>query len=186
MSSTLQWLVSLSDWRFWRGAVINAIVFFVVSFALIIAIFLIGGSRFRNPPIHVISHDPEDLGEFCPGDEIPFHNTVTIDEPVVVFYYLGTMQENKLANVIGTDINYPGLPHPIEGTFEQFVEWEVPDIEAGRYYRSMGARDTDGDNDPVFVGQFFTIKAKEKCSDEKVGSARNRASPDHRASGDQY
>lgn len=162
MSPEFKW--SWRDIHFWRNVVIQATAVVALLIAVILLITSLNQVYGRNPPIQVQNHDPKDLGELCPGDPYPVHNLVTIDSPVVVFYYLSTMEPDGLANIVGTQIPFPGFPHPRPGTFEQAIDWVVPDLPPGRYLRVFAIRGTDGDEKPVHVENSYTIPEKEKCN----------------------
>lgn len=157
----------LLTWSFWRAALINAVLFFVVSLSLILLIRTVGEPIFDNPPVKVTSADPLELGDFCPGQELVIHNTVEIKKPVVALYYVSTMDEGNVFNILGTQQVYNGFQHPMPGTFDQYFPWTVPDLAAGRYYRSFAARGTDTTEKTVFIGSFFTVKDKGECTDEQ-------------------
>jgi hypothetical protein len=67
------------------------------------------------------------------------------------------MEENGVANIPGTQIIYSGFVHPIAGTVQQTIPWDVPDLPPGKYIRAFAARGTDTSEKSVFVTSTFTI-----------------------------
>jgi hypothetical protein len=151
---------------FLQGIVITAILIGVLL--LLVTINRVYGDY---PPVSVVSLDPRNLGEVCPGDEIPFHNQIKIDSPTVVLYDLSTMDVDRVYNYFGTGTRYGGLNHPeAPVTFKQTIEWTVPYLPPGKYARVFSARGHETEEKPVFAWSYYTIG--EKCNERLSSSWR--------------
>lgn len=157
---------NLKWWHWKRILRILGLGVFVLLVCFLFILLLIAFDRAYGgrPPVAVTSLDPKDLGEVCPGDLIPFHNQVYIEEVTIALYDLSTMDTTRTYNILGTQRRYQGLPHPVEDiTFTQTVPWHVPFIDPGRYARIFAARGHQTDEKPGYVWSYFTIKPRGLC-----------------------
>lgn len=148
---SLHWL----DWKHWRGMLVNSLLFFIVTFSLLVLIAATGW--FSRPPFKIQNQDPTHLGVLCPGDLVPLRNRVTIYEPVINSYGISVLDRNGLYNLLGTQKLYLGYQHPRPGEFDQLFVWEVPELEPGEYRRTFSVRGVDTDEDTVFIENTFSI-----------------------------
>lgn len=164
----------------WRNTLVNAVIGAIVFIVVVIIVGILGEPIFDRPPISVVSSEPEHLGVLCPGEFHYIHNEITIDEPVVALYYVSVMDEKRLVNILGTQIVYSGIQHPVPGTFQHNIEWVVPALRPGEYSRNFAARGTDTSEKTVFVYNYFTIG--KDCPHEKPSTSHR--SPQDFGSGD--
>lgn len=143
--------------KWWRTIIINALATVVIGILLILAIGIVFEDYWDNPPVDIVSAEPLNLGELCPGEIRYIENLVTIEEPTVILYQISVMDENRLTNIIGTQIIYGGFHHPIPGTFSHRVPWEVPSLPPDTYARSFAARATDTSEKTEFTYNLFKI-----------------------------
>jgi hypothetical protein len=137
----------------------NAIPIALLTVTFFVAFALVWQAFFSDPPVHVVSLDPKDLGVLCPGESKHLTNRITIDKPIVLFFYLSTLDETGIQNINDTQTSFPGRNHPRPGTFTQMLPWTVPHLPPGKYVRSLGIRGTDGDENPIFVESVYEIGA---------------------------
>jgi hypothetical protein len=147
----------------WRRRMSYAAMSALVTIALLVVAVLIQRAFFNAPPVHVVTLDPADLGVLCPGQAVSLTNRVTVDMPVVLFFYLSTMDETETFNMLDTQTSFPGRPHPHAGTFTQMLPWTVPDLPPGNYARTLAVRGTDGDENPVMITAKYEIASREDC-----------------------
>jgi hypothetical protein len=130
---------------------------------LIVAMALVWRAFFNDPPVHVESMDKPFAEPICPGDIFLLNNRVTVDRPVVLFFYLSVMDENAQQNINNTQVSFPGRTHPHPSAFHQLLPWTVPDLPPGKYTRVLAIRGTDGRENPIFLLAKFEIGAE--CND---------------------
>jgi hypothetical protein len=139
----------------------SLIAFIVTTF--IVAVAIVYRAFFSDPPVHVVSLNPSDLGILCPGESQHLTNRITIDKPIVLFFYLSTLDESGTYNINDTQTSFPGRNHPREGTFTQMLPWTVPHLPPGKYVRSLGVRGTDGRENPLFLEAVYEIGDEKAC-----------------------
>lgn len=158
-----------------RVGFLNAIIFVGVLIAVSLVFGALGISFFDQPPVSVQSVESSHLGSFCPGDKLLIRNKVTIDKPVIALYYISVLDKDAIFNIVDTQIVHSGFQHPVAGTFDQYIPWQIPELESGVYTRGFAARGTDGTEETVFITNTFTIPTT--C---KKGTADAKSSPDYR------
>jgi hypothetical protein len=147
------------DGATWGKRLLYASATAVFTVTLIFVTFLVFQVFYSDPPVHVVSLDPPDLGVLCPGESAHLTNRVTIDKPIVLFFYLSTLDKTGVQNINDTQTTFPGRNHPRPGTFTQMLPWTVPHLPPGKYIRSLGVRGTDGDESPLFISSVYEIGA---------------------------
>jgi hypothetical protein len=143
----------------WSKRIAYAMMSALVTATLIVVLALIWRAFFSDPPVHVTSLDKPFETPICPGDQFVINNRVTVDRPVVLFFYVSVMDEQAQFNINDTQISFPGRPHPKPSTFHQLLPWTVPDLLPGNYVRSIAVRGTDGDENPLFLLTPFEVRS---------------------------
>jgi hypothetical protein len=129
----------------------------LLTVTLFVVLALVWRAFFNDQPVHVVSMDEPFAAPICPGDQYVLNNRVTVDRPVVLFFYLSVMDENAERNINDTQTSFPGRIHPTATTFHQLIPWTVPDLPPGKYIRAFAARGTDGRENPVILLSPFEI-----------------------------
>lgn len=142
-----------STWQ-WLIYVLGASVFTIV---LLIVVALVWGDALNPPSFSIVALDTESTRAFCPGESLDIHNRVTVSHPTILFFYISVMTEDLGHNINGTQLNFPGRPHPIPSSFRQSLPWVVPDIPPGIYQRVVSVRDPDGARRSVFSNVRFRV-----------------------------
>ncbi len=142
----------------WRSRIIFAIVVAFCFIGLLLATGALWRTFFNRPPISITSLDPAHLGDFCPTDEVPIHNYVNINDSIIVFYYISTLDEEANMNYAGTQRAYVDMLHPHPASFEQVFSWKVPELPPGSYSRVFGVRNVGAIQDVVFLVATYNIK----------------------------
>jgi hypothetical protein len=143
--------------RVWAERIIYALLIGAVTLSLFIAFTSVWRAYFNRPPITLTSLDPAHLGSLCPGDELSIRNDVRIEDDIIVFYYVSTMDINADFNYPGTQRAYVDLLHPHPAHFEHELLWTVPNLPAGHYSRVFGVRNVGANQDVVFVTATYEI-----------------------------
>lgn len=141
----------------WLNRIAYALMISLFTLSLLVSASLVFYAFFNNPPVHVQSLDEPYTKPLCPGESYVLNNRVTVDKPVVLFFYLSVMDEKGQQNINDTQISFPGRTHPRPATFHQLLPWTVPNIPPGKYIRTLGVRGTDGREDPLFIEANFEI-----------------------------
>jgi hypothetical protein len=128
-----------------------ATVCILVAFAAVVQLWT------RQAPVHIVDMNGEFDHAICPGSEFEMRHDVTVDRPVLLFFYSSVMDEGENYNMPDSQVGYGARPHPRPATFNQRITWVVPELPPGKYVRVFAARGTDGDEDAVFVSKKFEI-----------------------------
>lgn len=140
-----------------------AVGFIVISMLILITVlYNLYGNR---PPIRIISLDPVNLGDLCPGDLYPIHNHIEIQSVAFIVYHTTVMDEDQVKNIADTQTATKDYIHPKIAQYEQNLPWIVPDIPPGKYTRVFAALGTNGNNKPEIVSSEFSIP--DTCSMEE-------------------
>lgn len=143
----------------WPRFVMQAVVIGLVTMALLLLMMTVYYAFFNVPPVRIVSLDPPDLGELCPGQQLTIHNHVLVEDSITLIYYTGTMDTGENFNYPGTQTTFSGFMHPHASNFQQEIPWVVPDLPPGEYMREFGVRGTRGDQSAVYVGSTYRIGA---------------------------
>lgn len=131
------------------------IALFVLT--LLVVTTIIWGSYFNLPPLTMKSLDPPDLGVLYPGEKYEMHFHIHINEPIITFYYVNTMNADLSAGFPGTQKAFTDNIYPKPATFDLTLPWTVPDLPPGRYRRVFAGRNTNGSQKVLFIFNSFTI-----------------------------
>ena len=123
----------------------------LVSFALVWNLY------FNAPPIEVQNLNEKHLGVLCPGQVLTIENNVHVNDDIIVHYFISTMDKGGNFNYPGKQRAYTDYLHPHASTFNQRLEWIVPDLPPGEYLRVFAVRKVSGNQDTVFVENLYTI-----------------------------
>ena len=120
-------------------------------------------SALRNSPIQIseiIVHTPMPV---CPGDTIEFTSRANITEPSIIGYWTGILnvEENKIVDSSRTE----GVPvvRNTTGEIEEYIIFEVPELESGDYVRIAAFSALNSDTRPTFALVNFTVS--ENCEE---------------------
>jgi len=129
----------------------------LLTVGLIVLATIVFDTFFNNPPLTITSLDPDPLGVFCAGEQVPINNEIAITRSIVMFYYVSTLDQQTHANLIGTQRAWTDILHPIPAKFVQQLLWTVPDLPPGKYTRVFAARNVEGIQKTAFIVRDFEI-----------------------------
>jgi len=129
----------------------------LLTVGLIVLVTIVYDTWFNNPPLAVTSLDPDPLGIFCAGEQVPINNEIAIDRAIVMFYYVSTLDRQTHANLIGTQRAFTDILHPAPAKFVQQLPWTVPDLPPGEYTRVFAVRNVEGTQRTAFIVRDFEI-----------------------------
>lgn len=158
--------------RFWSMLVIQSVIVAIVVLALSTLTIVILRVYFNNPPIQITSLDPPYLGVLCPGDEVYIHNHVHVNEPILMFYYVSTLDVTGSSNVPGTQRAFTDYLHPRIAEFDQVLPWTVPNIEPGRYRRVFASRNVERNQRTIFIEATYEVGEGEVCNGKRQNVKR--------------
>jgi hypothetical protein len=118
---------------------------------------LLWGSYFNAPPIRVENLNEKHLGTLCPGQVLMIENNVWIEDEIIVHYFISSMDPEGRFNYPGKQRAYTDYLHPRPSSFNQRLEWIVPDLPPGEYLRVFAVRKVSGNQDTVFVENLYRI-----------------------------
>lgn len=157
-------VVQLQGWLDRLRPAISLRVFLLngLSMGLVVALLMLIGSTlwrvwFNDPPIRLMSLEPVNLGQLCPGQDAPLHVHVVISEPIILHYFASVLDAEGKRNIIGTPRAWTDNLHPRPATFDESFPWIVPQLLPGRYRRVMAARNVSGNQNTVFIERFFEV-----------------------------
>lgn len=152
-------IVALGKIRVWVERTVYAFMIALIVIACLILTSVVYRAYFNDPPITLTALDPLDLGEVCPGDEVPINNWVIINKPIIVVYFISTMDIRGDQNYVGTQKAYTDMLHPHATEFKQIIPWQVPDLPPAKYLRVVAARNVTDNEDTVFIQASYSIRA---------------------------
>lgn len=152
------------DGATWGKRALYAVLTSAITLVLIIVATFVWQAFFSDPPVHIETVDSPYPFALCPGQKLVIHNRVTVDKPVVLFFYVSVMDKDAVQNINDTQVSFPGRIHPQAATFDQFLPWTVPSLPPGNYMRALAVRGTDGDEKPVILLMPFAVG--DKCRAE--------------------
>lgn len=141
----------------WLQRAVFAFMIAVCTFGVILVASLVYQEYFNSPPITIQNLNQRHLGTLCPGQILEIKNNVTINDEIIVHYFISTMDIDSNVNYPGTQKAYTDFLHPHPSSFPQTLLWTVPELPSGDYARVFAVRKVSGNEDTVFVINHFKI-----------------------------